>query len=125
METLLACARLGAIFVPLNARMPAAELQAFVDQSTPRAFVAEEGLLATARASAPGRAREFVTFCAGAGIGDPGAAGPTPVRADPGADPSAPVLIAFTSGTTGTPRGAVMTHEALTANPLDMVLRCR
>lgn len=121
-ETLFACARLGAIFVPLNARMPPAELQVFVDQSTPRTFVAEEGQLAAARAAAPERAREIVAFSAGVGIGHPGAADPAPVQAEPGADPSAPVLIAFTSGTTGTPRGAVMSHEALTANALDMVL---
>jgi fatty-acyl-CoA synthase len=121
-ETFFACARAGAIFVPLNARMSPAELQVFVDQSTPHTFVAEESLLATARASVPGLAPDVVAFSAGAGIREPGAAGPEPVRADPAADPSAPVLIAFTSGTTGTPRGAVMTHEALTANAHDMVL---
>jgi fatty-acyl-CoA synthase len=121
-ETLFACARLGAIFVPLNARMPPAELQAFLGQCTPQTFVGEETLLAAARASAPALAPEVVAFSAGAGIGERGAVGSTPVRADPGADPAAPVLIAFTSGTTGTPRGAVMTHEALTANALDMVL---
>ena len=70
-ETLFACARLGAIFVPLNARMPPAELQVFVDQSTPRTFVAEESLLAAALASAPELAPDVVAFSAGTGIGEP------------------------------------------------------
>ena len=65
---LFACARLGAIFVPLNARMPPAELKVFVRQGTPRTFLAEEGLVETARASAPGLASEVVAFSAGAGI---------------------------------------------------------
>jgi fatty-acyl-CoA synthase len=71
-ETFFACARVGAIFVPLNARMSPAELRVFVGQSTPRTLVAEESLLATARASASGLAPEVVAFCAGAGIKKPG-----------------------------------------------------
>ena len=34
LEALFACARLGAIFVPLNARMTAAELRLFVEQAS-------------------------------------------------------------------------------------------
>jgi acyl-CoA synthetase (AMP-forming)/AMP-acid ligase II len=45
LETLFAAARIGAIFVPLNARMPPAELRVFVEQSEPRLLVAEEGFV--------------------------------------------------------------------------------
>src|SRR5690348_1673796 len=42
LELLFASARLGAIFVPLNSRMPPAELRVFVEATTPRLLVAEE-----------------------------------------------------------------------------------
>ena len=48
LETLLACARLGAVFVPLNARMPAGELAVFTEQAGPAVLVAEEAFAHTA-----------------------------------------------------------------------------
>src|SRR5215510_13204225 len=48
LEALFACARLGAIFVPLNARMTAAELPQFVEQASPRFLLAEESFAQTA-----------------------------------------------------------------------------
>lgn len=52
-EVLYSCARLGAIFVPLNARMPAAELRVFADQSRPKLLVAEQSFRDVAMAIAP------------------------------------------------------------------------
>ncbi len=72
--------------------------------------------LGDARASGPELAAGVVAFWAGGGIGEPPPADLLPVKAEPEADPSAPVLILVTSGTTGTPKGAVMTGEALAAN---------
>src|SRR5918997_5264347 len=52
LETLFASARIGAIFVPLNARMPPGELRVLVEQSEPRLLVAEESFRDAAVASA-------------------------------------------------------------------------
>jgi acyl-CoA synthetase (AMP-forming)/AMP-acid ligase II len=43
LELLFACASMGAIFVPLNTRMPAAELRVFLAATRPRLVVAEAG----------------------------------------------------------------------------------
>lgn len=52
-EVLYSCARLGAIFVPLNARMPAAELRVFAEQSQPRLLVAEQSFRDVAMTTVP------------------------------------------------------------------------
>lgn len=117
-ELLFACARIGAIFVPLNARMPAPELSVFFAMAEPYVCVSEHALLATAREAAPNGCA-VVPFWAGAGI-DATPSGP-PVAVDPGADGRRAVLILFTSGTTDTPKGAVMTSEALIGNAADTV----
>lgn len=109
LETLFACARLEAIFVPLNARMPAAELAVFVAQARPRVLVAEESFVQPA-GECVGRQIPLVVFRIGQRWEG------HPVSPGARADASSPVLIAFTSGTTGTPKGAVLTHGALIAN---------
>lgn len=120
LELFFACARIGSIFVPLNARMPARELGTFVAHSEPSLLVAEQGFRETALESAPGLAPGgIVTFTPEEG-GSLTASAP---RLDPNRDldPSAPVLIAYTSGTSGVPKGALLTHGALTANALNAV----
>ncbi|HEV2254579.1 MAG TPA: AMP-binding protein [Streptosporangiaceae bacterium] len=49
------------------------------------------------------------------------AAGAEEVRADREADLAAPVLILFTSGTTGRPKGATFTQESMTFNALNVI----
>jgi acyl-CoA synthetase (AMP-forming)/AMP-acid ligase II len=119
LETLFASARVGAIFVPLNPRMPPAELRVFVEQSEPRLLVVEESFRADAVASAPELDSDLLVFGRDGLAPHMGAA--APLAADPELDGATPVLIAYTSGTSGVPKGAVLTHEALTANALNAI----
>jgi fatty-acyl-CoA synthase len=68
-EVMFACAKLGAIFVPLNWRSPAAELSALLDDSTPKLLIfgAEDAETARALDGASG-ARPTWTAGALAGI---------------------------------------------------------
>jgi long-chain acyl-CoA synthetase len=61
-------------------------------------------LIDSRRLECPG-ALDFEQLCAGPAIPDPVAV-----------DPSSPALLAYTSGTTGTPKGAIVTHAAIVHN---------
>jgi fatty-acyl-CoA synthase len=117
LETMLAASRLGAIFVPLNFRLTGPELVFIVGDAGVHTLVVDEphaALIDAVRAQLPVRRH--------LGVGHEGAgwqgyealvAGTEPLEAaeEVGADEVA--LIMYTSGTTGRPKGAMLTHGNL------------
>ncbi len=90
----LACLRRGAVYVPLNPAYTAEETAWFIADAEPRLFVDNaEALTEEARGLAPS------SIPAEAGCGDVAA-------------------ILYTSGTTGRPKGAMITHGNLASNGL-------
>src|SRR5690606_23099147 len=91
---LFACARLGAVLVPLNWRLAPPEWQFILADAGARLLLATAELLEAARAAAPeGCAVVEAAF----------APAPPP---PPAGEESDPLLLVYTSGTTGRPKGA-------------------
>lgn len=111
---LFAAARLGAILVPLNWRLAPPELRYVMLDCGPRLLVTQPAFAGTAAAI-----RHDPATCA-VHVSDPAAGGLAAVAApatveDAGADAD-PLLVVYTSGTTGRPKGAVLTQGAVAAN---------
>ena len=86
--------RLGAVYVPLNTAYTPAEIEWFVTDAEPAAVVLDEATLA-------------------AGLGE---AQPLPGTAERA--PGDLAALVYTSGTTGRPKGAMLTHGNLASNAL-------
>ena len=124
LDLLFACARLGAILVPLNWRLTAPELSYIIKDCRPSALIAEaefrptidtiRGDLEGCRLIGYGGGEGWEDYGARLEAGD--AAAPAPGLAD-GAD--TPVLIVYTSGTTGRPKGAVLSQAAIACNAVN------
>jgi fatty-acyl-CoA synthase len=115
---LFACAKLGAILVPLNTNLAAPELEHMLRDSGPRVLIGSpachpklEALKARGLpvphvfvqdGGGTGGDADFAARADAAGDGEPEA--PEPVG---DADP---LVIMYTSGTTGAPKGALLTH---------------
>jgi fatty-acyl-CoA synthase len=123
---LFACARLGALFMPLNWRLAGPEHRQMLQHCPPSLLFVEPQFVAQIDAFKP--ALEHATTIA-FGKPPPGwtayddflarAAGPAPH--DPNLDPAAPLLICYTSGSTGKPKGVLLSQNALAWNAANCV----
>ena len=105
----LACARLGAMYVPLNWRLAKMELQALVADSEPFLVLGDDML---AGAGLKGVAIE--AFAAEAMRNAP--------LAEIHIDPNRPSLILYTSGTSGRPKGALLSERNIEQTAINFSL---
>jgi fatty-acyl-CoA synthase len=113
LEWLFGAARLGAITVPVNHRLAPAEVAHVLADSGATVLVRSAAFTALAEEALAEQPVAFVVDLAA----EPGheLAGPQPVAGDD------PCVIMYTSGTTGVPKGAVLTHDNMLWNAINML----
>ncbi|NBE97825.1 long-chain fatty acid--CoA ligase [Nonomuraea sp. KC401] len=111
-ETFFAAGLLGAVFVPLNTRLATPELRYILEDADAKLLVLGEG---RDGAGLPG---EHIPPDAYDDLLESGS--PEPVDEPVGQDDVC--LIMYTSGTTGRPKGAMLTHGNLTWNTVNLLV---
>ena len=122
-ETLIACGKLGAIFTPLNWRLAAPEIAHILEQSSPTMLFYSEafaqlvpGDLTCSVLELPEGARSIDILDTFMALGSDR----LPDQEVNGADP---LYMLFTSGTTGNPKGCLLSHEGNIVSSLGLAMR--
>ena len=98
-DVFFACARLGAIVLPVNWRLAPPEIEWILGNAEPKVVLDDSNLVDCSQGDVPN------------------------VPAHP-VDDDTPLMILYTSGTTGRPKGALLTHGSITANSLNTTIAC-
>jgi fatty-acyl-CoA synthase len=118
LEVVFAAARLGAIAVPVNARLTPPEVRFVLEDSEPRLVIHEASLAGTLERASEGRFPGLA--CGGAADAYEAAlAACAPREACERLSPEAPHLLLYTSGTTGAPKGALLPQRKTLYNSLN------
>jgi malonyl-CoA/methylmalonyl-CoA synthetase len=96
-----ACLWIGAIYLPLNSGYTAAEIAYFISDAEPAIFVGE------ADSNDPGQTHTLASLAS---------AGANPLTARPALGSESIAAMLYTSGTTGRPKGAMLTRGNLASN---------
>ncbi|MGW4066853.1 o-succinylbenzoate--CoA ligase [Nocardia grenadensis] len=125
-ESMFAVQAIGAVFVPLNTRLTTAELRYQLDNCRAQVLIAAAANTSTAQqlrggtirilisenAASPGETYDYETLLRKAESTD----------LDETVELGDPALILYTSGTTGKPKGATLTHGNITWNCMNVVV---
>jgi len=126
LESLFAAARLGAIFVPLNFRLSGAELSYIINNAGVHTIIADaphRPVIDSIRAELPCR-RYFSAdqpadlWCSTENL----IAANEPLRTGASVNEDEVAVIMYTSGTTGRPKGAMLTHGNIWWNNTNVLL---
>jgi malonyl-CoA/methylmalonyl-CoA synthetase len=108
-DLFLACVKLGAIFVPINILYRDREMAHILRDAEPKLLVTEQEL------------PELLADVGGKALPD-GRASLTAARNPyPDLDGDTPAALVYTSGTTGTSKGAILTHNNFAANAVNLL----
>jgi fatty-acyl-CoA synthase len=122
LETVFAAARLGAMAVPVNVRWAPREIAVLLDDCTPHAVIhdAERSEVLERACRAAGHAPALRLEAGPEGVAYEAAL--ASARPHPGpvaVSPEDPMILMYTSGTTGAPKGALLPHRKTLYNSLN------
>ena len=110
-ETAMACMKLGAIGVPINVRFTAPELAFVIGNADCAVVVTEQALAAGLSRTAEERPGMPILDADDGTFDEARVPGGRPRAVE--LEPDDPLFICYTSGTTGDPKGAVLTHRVV------------
>jgi fatty-acyl-CoA synthase len=124
LEAVFAAACLGAVAVPVNARFTAREIRRVLEDCTPRLLIHEASRAATVEAAcAELPAPPAALACGGERDAyEEALAEPATAAAVAPVAPDHPMILMYTSGTTGAPKGALLPHRKTLFNSLNAQL---
>lgn len=117
LEALFATARLAAIFIPVNARLTPEEVAFQLDDATPRILLVERDWRdrAVAATNLQAESKPILLEVGASETGDDAyeaaLADSTPTARCEPVSPDEPMILMYTSGTTGKPKGALLPHR--------------